>query len=451
MSQASDFNAFLEDHVNLNQTRLNRLNDSVRAVTNYLQADTVIGASFKDVIPQGSYAHGTIIKPIGNKEYDADILLHLLEVPGFTAKDYVQAVYEALGRSTTYTGKRQRHTRCVRIDYANDFHIDVVPYVTRADGQNYITNRTTDQFERSDPDRFTEWLDIKNRITNGNLVKVVRLLKYLRDHKGRYVIPSVTLTAALAEQVSESVLLANPAAYSGVAATLNTLSTALVNHMAPYTTSAPYIADPGTGDNLAGRWKDENYVWFRNRFTTYAATIDTAYNTPKYNDALALWRDLFGPDFGTSPVQKSALSRAIAYGTKGLDGLRPESERLIEDYGYTKALNPNYSCTVTGYLADTSGFGKTSLPRRGNQVPKGRSIQFEVTTDVPQPDAIYWKIRNFGEEARLAGSLRGDIHQDNGSRRRSETTSYRGKHYVEAYVIKSGRIVARSRQYVVVT
>src|SRR5680860_541808 len=203
-----------------------------------------------------------------------------------------QKLYEAFGRSTMYKTMRSRRTRCVTIDYVGDFHVDVVPFVTRY-GSTHVTNRSTDEFEVAAPDDFTEWLEAKNRITSGNLVKVVRLLKYLRDHKTRYTIPSVTLTAALAHHVSETTKILDPDAYKNVANTLQTLSEELAAQIADYPTSPPYIRDPGTGQDLTDRWEAHNYRTFRTRFTSYAGSIIEACEETDYSRALTIWRNLF--------------------------------------------------------------------------------------------------------------------------------------------------------------
>lgn len=332
MSQSSDFRAFLTDKVNLNQTRLNQLSKRVTAIENFLAGDEVFGEYVTELIPQGSFAHGTIIRPVGNKEFDADVLVPMEEVAGWAAKDYVQKLYEAFGRSTTYKSMRSRGKRCVTIDYAGDFHVDVVPFVTRY-GSTYVTNRITDQFELAAPDDFTEWLEERNRITNGNLVKVVRLLKYLRDHKTRYAIPSVTLTAALAHHVNETSKVLDPDAYRNVANTLRTLSEALAVQVAEHPYAAPYIKDPGTGQDLTERWNDQNYLTFRTRFTSYAGMIVEASEEADYSKAVLIWRDLFGPDFGT--VTESASLTAAA-STKSLV---PASERFLDrDFNIPEVL-----------------------------------------------------------------------------------------------------------------
>jgi hypothetical protein len=56
---------------------------------------------------------------------------------------------------------------------------------------------------------------------------------------------------------------------------------------------------------------------------------------------------------------------------------------------------------------------------------------------------VWWKVRNTGPEAAaVSGGLRGKLLPDDGTASRIETTSYRGRHYVEAYIVKDGRVVA---------
>lgn len=445
MSQSSDFKAFLTEKVNLNQTRLNLLSRRVAAIENFLTNDEVFADHVTEVIPQGSFAHGTIIKPVGSKEFDADVLVPMDEVDGWAASDYVQKLYEAFGRSATYKTMRSRKKRCVTIDYAGDFHVDVVPFVTRS-GATYVANRATDEFELAAPDGFTEWFEEKNRIANGNLVKVVRLLKYLRDHKTRYTVPSVTLTAALAHHVSETAKVKTPDAYSNVANTLRTLSSELAAQVAGYPYGPPYIADPGTSRDLADRWGRDNYQTFQIRFTSYAEKIGEACDANDYDKAVTIWRDLFGSDFGTMTESASLTASASAR------SLVPVSERFLDrDFSIPEAVNPAYRFKAVGYLVPRRGFRDGPLPKRGDRVGKSRSLKFKVeASNIPEPYDVYWKIRNYGEEAEQADSLRGDIHKDSGTRSWAESTSYIGHHYVEAMIVKDGVCVAKSRQDVIV-
>ena len=66
------------------------------------------------------------------------------------------------------------------------------------------------------------------------------------------------------------------------------------------------------------------------------------------------------------------------------------------------------------------------------------------------PGSWSWKIRNHGEEAARLGQLRGELVADDGTGTRTETTSYTGRHYVEVYVVKEGRLVATDHHDVVI-
>src|SRR5439155_26471449 len=58
------FDHFLSETVNLNRSRLDSLDGSVDAVYAALRADPEIGDPIVAKIPQGSWAHRTIIKPL---------------------------------------------------------------------------------------------------------------------------------------------------------------------------------------------------------------------------------------------------------------------------------------------------------------------------------------------------------------------------------------------------
>lgn len=191
MKLHDSFADFLANTVNLSQARLDTLADRINAIEHSLFADAELGSILGELIPQGSYAHRTIINPIKGHEYDADVLLPVDEQAGWEPKDYVEEIYKLFERNGTYAGKTSRRSRCVVVDYSDPFHVDVVPYVARASG-TYITNRRANQWELTNPEGFNAWLDEQNRSANGHLVAVIRLIKYLRDNKP----PSVTMEAS---------------------------------------------------------------------------------------------------------------------------------------------------------------------------------------------------------------------------------------------------------------
>jgi hypothetical protein len=54
------------------------------------------------------------------------------QVSGWQPCDYIEQLYVAFRASATYAKLVGRKSRCVTVDYANEFRLDVVPLVVRA-------------------------------------------------------------------------------------------------------------------------------------------------------------------------------------------------------------------------------------------------------------------------------------------------------------------------------
>lgn len=159
------------------------------------------------------------------------------------ASDYVENLWSALRDSEVYKPKAARKDRCVRVQYVGKCHVDVVSFLRTPTG-GMITNRVTGEFEATDPEGFfTAWFQHKNSLTGGDLKRVIRLAKFLRDRKGTFSIKSVILTTLLAERVSEGALAAEPDCYADVPTTLKTLMNALADHLEAHE-DPPTVADP---------------------------------------------------------------------------------------------------------------------------------------------------------------------------------------------------------------
>ena len=288
-----DFRKFLADHVNVNDSRMERLRKSVRAVDKYLK-DNLKG--YQKMEPQGSFALGTIIKPVKeNDEFDADIQIVMNPVAGWEAKDYINAVYEVLKGNGNYSGKLRRKTRCVTIDYAGDFHLDVVPRVTIR-GQHYVCNRHANEFEPTDGNGYRDWFNEKNRLTGGNLKRAVRLLKYLRDHKGNFTAKSILLTT-LAGYAIESW----DEGTEGVRTDADTLCTILtrIDNFLQRNSLMPEIRNPVLPSETFNRhWDQAKYANFRARVHAHAQTACEALDAESSEAARKMWQKLFGDDFG---------------------------------------------------------------------------------------------------------------------------------------------------------
>ncbi|SEO09077.1 hypothetical protein SAMN05192574_105266 [Mucilaginibacter gossypiicola] len=439
------FKNFLDRSVNLNSSRITLLDERTTAITNFLKESDLLKDNFVDIIPQGSYAHKTIIKPVrSTDEFDADVLLELEEFEDWEACDYVEKLYELFRSRAIYREKVGRKTRCVTIDYANDFHIDIVPYLKRH-GSNYVTNRRDNSYELTDPEKFTEWLDEKNRVTKHHFVKVIRLLKYLRDYKRTFAIKSIILSTIVGEQVNDVALLENPNCYDDIPTTLYTIMKKLKAYVQQYQIM-PTINDPGqTGENFGDRWHQDGWANFRNKMIFYADKVVEAYEESDKEKSLTKWREIFGEDFKKAEAVNEQRSEASNTALVRFD----QTEQQITDLGIPVNMNPVYQVRMIGRVTKKTGFREYDLNTQGNKVSTGRYINFRISRcTVPQPYQVYWKTLNRGNEAINHNCVRGQVVS--GGETHQEPTSFRGNHYVECFIVKDGICVAKDRQSVII-
>jgi len=431
------FKSFLDTTVNLNDTRIATLNSRVDTITSFLREHDTFSDYFIDVIPQGSYAQRTIIKPVAGREFDADVLLAMKEHPTWSASEYTAELKRAFEGSTTYQGMAHKRTRCVYINYADDFHVDVIPFV---EDRPAITNNKTDDWESTDPQAFTEWLEGKSRIVGGGrLQAVLRLLKYVRDSKTTFSIKSVILTILVGKAV-ESWRTTSDAKYYGDTATA---LVHIVEDLNTYLQSNPYlptIEDPaGTGRDFSERWDQDGYANFRKWINTYSAKIREAYDAETVAASETAWQVIFGSSFkAPAAVKKAALSASASTTT----------EQFI-DSSLNIPVRLTHRVTLVGRVRGTGTTRPYDLPRHGDRVAKNRTIDFSLREcTVEGKYDVYWKVKNVGTEAVGAGDNRGQIVL--GGTTRDERTSYVGSHFVEVYLVKDGVCVAKDRQPVII-
>ena len=291
--RTEDFNRFLLDHVNLDESHYDTLNDEVKAVTEFFDQHL---DGYQSIEKQGSYALGTSIRPVKGHEYDADLLLLVGHDPSKAPKEYVDEAYQCM-RESQIGSKIQRRTRCVVVDYDDDFHLDIVPCLAIEDGQ-YICNRITDMFEVTDGTGFRDWFNDKNILTNGNLKHATRLLKYLRDHKQTFTAPSILLTTLIGNAVYDD---GGNTGFNTVPDTLVTVC----NHMWDFLCEHPCMPDIANPvlpeEDFTRHWDQVKYRRFRDIFGRYTDKVNTAYWEDDHNKSVILWRELFGDDFGSLP------------------------------------------------------------------------------------------------------------------------------------------------------
>lgn len=136
-----------------------------RTVGDWLAAEGSRVAQFRPrIYAQGSLALGTTVKPLMGEEFDLDLVCELqvnwqqLSDPRMLL-DFVEA---RLRENARYATMIERRERCIRLGYANEFHLDVVPACPNPySGINCIVvpGRAARDWRCANPKGYVRWFD----------------------------------------------------------------------------------------------------------------------------------------------------------------------------------------------------------------------------------------------------------------------------------------------------
>jgi hypothetical protein len=462
---ASLFDEFLKETVNLNKTRIDLLDASIPALKSFVR-DSGWKPKVRTFEEQGSWAHQTIIRPVDNGEFDADLLVMVDPVEGWSAAEYVESLGQVFAASKTYEDKVKTWDYCVTITYAGDRKIDLAPCVVgrRWDGSTEVCNRRGG-FEQTAPVDYTAWMKERNAYSgNNSFRKVTRLVKYLRDIKETFTCPSVLLTTLLGNQIHW--FDKSTDAFADVPTTLKTVMGRLDDWLQMHPTKPP-VTNPklSTEDFSSLFGTDDQYSNFRTVISRYRKWIDEAFATEGRQESIKAWQKVFGTEFAKGDVVKAAadsisesterslVSRFLDSTAAHLNGIVD----MVRDYGIS-ILPPSFArpphmqaprwrsipqpvdIAVSAEWRPTSGSESARKVSAGQALRAQGGLYFRATlvdgTPVPPEYYVEWRITNTGAVAMSAKAGRGGFEVSNRADGRWETLAYRGIHIAEAFVVR---------------
>ncbi|MFN3627832.1 MAG: SMODS domain-containing nucleotidyltransferase [Parvibaculum sp.] len=477
MKLTSDFKNFLNDTVNLNQTRIDLLSARVDTIKEFLTGSDWDPQILK-FIEQGSWAHDTIIRPVDKGEFDADLLVKVTHVEGWSAAQYVKELGRVFRDSKRYGDMTVVYDFCVTITYADDCKIDIAPLVTDREFQGTleVCNKRTDQFEESQPVEYTRWIKEKNGYSgNNSFRKATRLIKYIRDIKKRFSCQSVLLTTLIGHRINWWDK--DSTEFADTPSALQTIMGRLDDWLQDHPTK-PMVENPSLpSQDFADLWNDTQYLNFRSFVHKYRTWIDEAVEATSRADSIEKWRRVFGDEFAkgenVKKVEAPATDRARVFLTESaahLDGLVD----TVIDYGIgvlPSVFNtPRHQQTPPWQMAETvsrnvlvfAEYSGTRAKGRGHRINSGEALSphgglwFDVRVNkfqpVPADCYVRWRITNTGAVAMALGCGRGGFEKPTDGDRRWEGLQYRGVHMAEAFIIRrsDNRVVGQSSPFYVV-
>ena len=393
---------------------------------------------------QGSMAMNTVIQNDSN-DYDIDVAI-VFDKSNIGDLGPLQArrlVYESLKyKMGQFNEDPELKTNCVRIKYADGYHIDFAVY------RRFKEDNSDDyQYEHAggsswtarNPKAINDWFKEEVNAKGNELRKVVRLSKtFCKSRSGWVNIPGGLIQSIICDEVyAEGYNRIDEIFYYTLVAIKDRLE---VNKEVynPTDCSVSILTAQNHYDKM------DNWL---SRLSDKIDSLGILFNDNcKLKDAYRAWGDFFNHSFWNDQVElinEEFSSRSYYRDSRKFDF--DDTEEFIEDF--VDDINDTFSVNIETRI-EANGIHNQLLseylrrfPLLRNFIPCGLKLSFEARTDAPYPYEVWWKIKNVGRIAEEKNDIRGQILKTD-EKRHTENSQFAGPHYVECYIIKNNECVA---------
>ena len=449
------------------------------------------------IYPQGSFALGTVVKPINDADdYDLDLVCQFAEHYSLTAKQLkVDVVKPLLVRYSRTSKDIEEKRRCWHVEYEHipNFHMDVIPAIDRYSYIN-ITDHDEDfgtyDYIGSNPKGYVEWFNSKkkerrtallNQYMNENrhiikfqadieknkeyklktpLQKAIQLLKrhrdimFEKDDAGVKPI-SIIITTLAAELYNNE---------DNIVDTLNSILNNSMTYINEHKVNNKYHVDnPSyTGvekENFADKWNEDPsradafFEWLENARSVFLTSANELQSESDYANILgmALGDNVIRRVFSDKPdiissLEKKKDGESAAIVPYKVRNILSAPHKQPPEWGIPKGSRVIISATAI----DING-REFKYSNDGPALAKGTSLDFRALFGgIKPPFNVRWQVVNLGPEAALHHGLRGGFEISNiGKFTRHEGTEYTGSHSIQCFVTKNRQCVAKSDIFIV--
>lgn len=423
-----------------------------------------------DIYIQGSFKLGTAIRPITEDgKYDIDIVCNFTNLKRNTQTQYrlksdIGLLLEEYVKINGMTNPATESKRCWTINYVDDgnFHVDILPsvplfeidngFIAITDKRNPHYTKYTLDWETSNPKGYAQWFreqsnydyyqkEVSKRFyakiekvpcykVKTPLQRIVQIFKrhaeVMFENDMEYKPSSVIITTLVANQMSQAVSL-----YDNLLDMMSFIVQNIENGI-EIENGRPFVANPvNRNEILSGKWdKDKRYF---EAFNNWLIQLKMDFNIKQVD---------YSPNERIANIERSLFKK------REFDAPMV----LMDDIKHHKNMKWAFKDLIVVRIKTSFNYRKKGYKTIKSRTPlsKGGRLKFEVIADNLKNYEIYWQITNTGKEAIDANCLRGDFYSSEifeGKRVRTESTSYLGYHYVEAFLVKNGVCYGKSTPF----
>jgi hypothetical protein len=488
----------LADELDVPPAKYKEAQDRYEAVGRWLNEDPMLKDRDVQIYPQGSFALGTVIRPLAEQDYDVDAICRLsyseVELTQEQLKNKVGDRLKAHGTYSKMLDPQEGHRRCWRLQYSDgsQFHLDITPAIpdegarwirigvaaSIAQHAISITDKKTwnngGSWPKSNAAGYVIWFKdrmrvmlnerLRNRAREINarveeikdyevrtpLQRVIQLLKRHRDvrygeDEDRPISIIITTLAAKAYQnesdIEQALFNIVPGMRKGIEKRGEDW----------------WIPNPVNPlENFADKWKETPRK--AQLFFEWLEAVEEEHGrllTPEgFKKAGEYLSEAYGSREAGQVMSKYAIrnrGQLVRYGSA--PQILHESIRELTSFDVPQRKSPTWPIVQINKVDISAKWRKAGrwLSLNSGYVLRGSDIRFEAKTNVSPPYDVYWQVVNTGKSARDNNDLRGDIFRDKEptSLIHDEAARYRGRHWIECFIVKNNFCVARSGEVIV--
>lgn len=357
----------------LNKARRERMESAYKGISDCIHNDKEF---FKDIefeiYPQGSVLIGTTVKPVKGDEYDLDVVLQLLidwqgkNISPFKVYDELERVINA---NETYADKIELKNRVLRINYAGDFHMDIMPGVQEniADKNKIkIPDKEKKHWKSSNPKGYGAWFEERCKISEPTLLEglfskaeplpeqatyeaiapLKRAIQLIKRYRDLYYHEDDELKVS-------SIILTTIAGYfykgtNSIVDTIKNIVDKIYSEFVLFPENPFEIPNPmNKEENFADKWKDDKrlYKSFQEFIKDFKTNWDKIENYQELNESKDTLTKLFGENYINEAFsanekytkfyhnQATKLSNAMSSGSLTFSGTDKQKKHKVEDKG----------------------------------------------------------------------------------------------------------------------
>ena len=382
---------------------------------------------------QGSMAMHTVVQNDSN-DYDIDVAIVFEKdnLAGKGAQAIKNVIVDALKRKCTgFTTEPEAKTNCVRIVYANGYHVDFAIYrrfKENTTDREYKYEHAGSTWTSRNPAAINNWFNDEITDKGQVLRQVIRLSKmFCKSRAGWVNMPGGLLQTVLCDEKLQNYDRLDEAFYYTMVEIKRRLDTSVE-------VSNPTDSSISLLQTESHRQKMRNWC---SRLNNKLSELNILFDKDcSADDAKNAWYKFFNHDYWSSS-SKTNISEACQKSLYSFNN----TEQFIEDmYNMDEKKKKKINCIIS-----KNGFRDmpilSFLEKFNGWLPHGFSIDCSIGyTDAPRYDMILWKVRNVGAVAEQKNMIRGQIQNRGVSIH--ENSQFYGSHYIECYLIQGNKCIA---------